>query len=78
MVTHDVDEAVFLADRVVVMTNGPEARVGAIIEIDLPRPRRREHLLDDARFYALRAQLLEHLETMPGHQEPQAVQLALA
>jgi nitrate ABC transporter ATP-binding subunit len=78
MVTHDVDEAVFLADRVVVMTNGPEARVGGIIEIDLPRPRRREHLLDDARFYALRAQLLEHLETMPGHQEPQAVQPALA
>ena len=78
MVTHDVDEAVFLADRVVVMTNGPEAHVGAIVEIDLPRPRRREHLLDDARFYTLRAQLLEYLETMPGHTGPEPVQLALA
>jgi nitrate ABC transporter ATP-binding subunit len=78
MVTHDVDEAVFLADRVVVMTNGPEARVGAIVEIDLPRPRRREHLLDDARFYALRAQLLEHLETMPESRPTPSTELAFA
>ena len=78
MVTHDVDEAVFLADRVVVMTNGPEAGVGAIVDIDLPRPRRREHLLDDARFYELRARLLEYLETTPSHNELTPEEFALA
>jgi ABC-type nitrate/sulfonate/bicarbonate transport system ATPase subunit len=69
---------VFLADRVVVMTNGPEARVGAIVDIDLPRPRRREHLLDDARFYELRARLLEYLEAAPSHNEPPQPVFALA
>lgn len=78
MVTHDVDEAVFLADRVVIMTNGPEARVGAIIEIDLPRPRRREHLLEDARFYGFRGQVLDFLETGLGCGELQPAQLTLA
>ena len=77
MVTHDVDEAVFLADRVVVMTNGPEARVGGIIDIDLPRPRQREQLLDDARFYELRARLLEYLETMPLQNEMRPTELAV-
>lgn len=77
MVTHDVDEAVFLADRVVVMTNGPEARVGAIVDIDLSRPRQREQLLDDARFYELRAQLLEYLETTPSLKEQGQPEFAL-
>ncbi|MDZ4816649.1 MAG: ABC transporter ATP-binding protein [Verrucomicrobiota bacterium] len=62
MVTHDVDEAVFLSDRVVMMTNGPEATVGKIVKIDLPRPRIREQLLDDARFYQYRGELLDFLE----------------
>src|SRR6185503_11432612 len=57
MVTHDVDEAVFLADKVVMMTNGPEARVGRIIDIDLERPRNREAVLDDPHFYRLRGEL---------------------
>jgi ABC-type nitrate/sulfonate/bicarbonate transport system ATPase subunit len=69
MVTHDVDEAVFLADRVVMMTNGPAARVGAILDIDLPRPRNREAVLDDPHFYDLRGQLIEFLET--NHLNPQ-------
>ncbi len=67
MVTHDVDEAVFLADRVVMMTNGPAARVGAVLKIDLPRPRHREAVLDDPRFYELRGKLIEFLETNHLH-----------
>ncbi len=47
MVTHDVDEAVLLADRIVMMTNGPAATVGEILEVDLPRPRDRVALADD-------------------------------
>jgi nitrate/nitrite transport system ATP-binding protein len=62
MVTHDVDEAVFLADRVVMMTNGPEATVGKILNVDLPRPRNREAVLDDPYFYQLRGEILEFLE----------------
>jgi nitrate ABC transporter ATP-binding subunit len=62
MVTHDVDEAVFLADRVVMMTNGPDATIGEILEVDLPRPRDREAVLDDAHFYELRGQLIDFLE----------------
>ena len=61
MVTHDVDEAILLADRVVMMTNGPNARVGKILEIDLPRPRTRKMLLEHPDYYALREQLLTFL-----------------
>jgi nitrate/nitrite transport system ATP-binding protein len=61
MVTHDVDEAILLADRVVMMTNGPNARVGKILEIDLPRPRTRKMLLEHADYYGLREQLLSFL-----------------
>src|SRR4030095_13734896 len=46
MVTHDVDEALFLADRIVMMTNGPEAEVGDVPEVPFARPRRREHVMD--------------------------------
>jgi nitrate/nitrite transport system ATP-binding protein len=61
MVTHDVDEAVLLADRVAMMTNGPAARIGELLEIDLPRPRQRLALANDARFMALRARVLKFL-----------------
>jgi nitrate/nitrite transport system ATP-binding protein len=61
LVTHDVDEAILLADRVVMMTNGPNARVGKILEIDLPRPRTRKMLLEHPDYYALREQLLTFL-----------------
>ena len=67
MVTHDVDEAVFLSDRVVIMTNGPEAQVRAIVDIELPRPRHRDQLLDEPAFYEYRGRLLQHLEDMPNH-----------
>ena len=61
LVTHDVDEAILLADRVVMMTNGPNAKVGKVLEIDLPRPRTRKMLLEHPNYYALREQLLTFL-----------------
>ncbi|MGE3690069.1 MAG: ABC transporter ATP-binding protein, partial [Novosphingobium sp.] len=61
MVTHDVDEAILLADRVVMMTNGPNATIGKILKVDLPRPRDRKALLSDPRFYAYRQEVLHFL-----------------
>jgi nitrate/nitrite transport system ATP-binding protein len=60
-VTHDVDEAILLADRVVMMTNGPQARIGRIIKIDLPRPRTRKQLLEHPMYYHYRNELLAFL-----------------
>jgi nitrate/nitrite transport system ATP-binding protein len=62
MVTHDVDEALFLSDRVVMMTNGPAATVGEILEVKFPRPRSRKQLLEDPEYYRLREQLIGFLE----------------
>lgn len=62
VVTHDVDEAILLADRVVMMTNGPHAKVGKIEEIDLPRPRTRKALLEHPDYYKYRESLLTFLE----------------
>ena len=62
MVTHDVDEALFLADRVVMMTNGPEAEVGDILEVDFPRPRDRKDVMEHPRYYELREHLITFLE----------------
>jgi len=67
MVTHDVDEAVLLSDRVVMMTNGPAARIGEVLEVDLPRPRERLALAHDARFMELRASVLEFLYEKQAH-----------
>jgi nitrate/nitrite transport system ATP-binding protein len=67
MVTHDVDEAVLLSDRVVMMTNGPAARIGDILEVTLPRPRERLALAHDARFMELRAKVLEFLYEKQAH-----------
>ena len=62
MVTHDVDEAILLADRVVMMTNGPRAKIGRIMDVPLPRPRTREALLGHPRYYELREELIGFLE----------------
>lgn len=62
MVTHDVDEALFLSDRVVMMTNGPAATVGEILEVTFPRPRSRQQLLEDPMYYRLREELIGFLE----------------
>jgi nitrate/nitrite transport system ATP-binding protein len=61
-VTHDVDEAILLADRVVMMTNGPNARIGRVMEVDIPRPRTRRALLEHPRYYEYRRELLSFLE----------------
>ena len=61
-VTHDVDEAILLADRVVMMTNGPRATVGKIAAVNLPRPRSRRELLSHPDYYAYRAEIMGFLE----------------
>lgn len=61
-VTHDVDEAILLADRVVMMTNGPRARIGKVMKVDLPRPRTRKALLEHPSYYGYREELMNFLE----------------
>ncbi|HUO54348.1 MAG TPA: ABC transporter ATP-binding protein [Rhodoblastus sp.] len=61
-VTHDVDEAILLADRVVMMTNGPNAKIGRVLDVDLPRPRSRKALLAHPDYYLYREQVLSFLE----------------
>ncbi len=62
MVTHDVDEAVLLSDRVVMMTNGPEAQVGEIVKVPFARPRDRIHLMETTAYEDVRDELLSFLE----------------
>lgn len=62
MVTHDVDEALFLSDRIVCMTDGPEAEVGDILPVSFPRPRERKAVMEHPDYYKLRAHLIEFLE----------------
>ena len=72
-VTHDVDEAILLADRVVMMTNGPEATIGKITEVKLPRPRTRRALLDHPEYWHYRAEVLGFLEEYEhGHSRKDA------
>lgn len=74
-VTHDVDEAILLADRVVMMSNGPNAKIGNIMEVDLARPRSRKALLNHPDYYAYREELLEFLEAYEGGANPTEDQL---
>src|SRR5580765_3284434 len=62
MVTHDVDEALFLSDRIVCMTDGPEAEVGEILNVNFPRPRERKAVMEHPDYYSLREHLIEFLE----------------
>ncbi|MDH5370367.1 MAG: ABC transporter ATP-binding protein, partial [Gammaproteobacteria bacterium] len=61
MITHDVDEAVLLSDRIVMMTNGPAATIGEVLDVNLPRPRNRVELADNAEYNHLRAEVLKFL-----------------
>ncbi len=66
MITHDVDEAVLLSDRIVMMTNGPAATIGEILAVNLPRPRDRLALAEDPDFVHLRQMVLEFLYSRHG------------
>jgi nitrate/nitrite transport system ATP-binding protein len=72
MVTHDVDEAVLLADRIVMMTNGPAATIGEILAVDLPRPRNRVDLAEDSRYVHYRKAVIDFLYTRQAHVEKAA------
>ncbi len=78
MVTHDVDEALFLSDRIVCMTDGPAAEIGEIIEVNFPRPRDRKAVMEHPHYYKLREQLITFLEVRahrhhaPAHAAPAA------
>ena len=67
MVTHDVDEAVLLSDRIVMMTNGPAATIGEILSVDLPRPRERLALANDAKYMSYRSAVIEFLYAKQSH-----------
>jgi nitrate/nitrite transport system ATP-binding protein len=69
MITHDVDEAVLLSDRVVMMTNGPGARIGEVLEVAMGRPRKRLELAADPIYIKSRQRLLEFLYAR--HRTPQ-------
>ncbi|HMO47363.1 MAG TPA: ABC transporter ATP-binding protein [Rubrivivax sp.] len=72
MVTHDVDEAVLLSDRIVMMTNGPAATIGQVLHVNLPRPRERVALAEDRHYLHCRKQVLDFLYTRQGHVEAAA------
>ena len=69
MVTHDVDEAVLLSDRIVMMTNGPAATIGEVLTVDLPRPRNRVALAEDPRYQQCRKAVIDFLYTRQAHVE---------
>jgi nitrate/nitrite transport system ATP-binding protein len=66
MITHDVDEAILLADRIFLMTNGPQARIAEAVEIDLPRPRSRAEIVKHPHFYTIRNYLVDFLVNRSG------------
>jgi nitrate ABC transporter ATP-binding subunit len=71
MVTHDVDEALYLADRIALMTRGPRARLGAVVEVGFGRPRQRGAVLEHPDYYRLRERLLEFLEEQEAGGAPE-------
>ncbi|MGG6296546.1 nitrate ABC transporter ATP-binding protein [Leptolyngbya sp. AN02str] len=69
MITHDIDEALFLADRLVMMTNGPAATIGEVMEIPFERPRDRDQIMEDPEYYRLRNYALDFLYNRFAHDE---------
>ncbi|HBK66176.1 MAG TPA: bacitracin ABC transporter ATP-binding protein, partial [Cyanobacteria bacterium UBA11166] len=61
MVTHDVDEAVLLSDRIVMLTNGPGSKIGQILDVDIPRPRKRMEVVEHPSYYVLRSEMIYFL-----------------
>jgi nitrate/nitrite transport system ATP-binding protein len=62
MITHDVDEAIYMSDRIILMTNGPEANIGEILTVPFPHPRDRHAIQESKEYYELRNQALDFLE----------------
>ncbi len=69
MVTHDVDEAVLLSDKIVMLTNGPAATIGEVLAVGIARPRKRVELAEDARYLHCRKAVIDFLYTRQGHVE---------
>jgi ABC-type nitrate/sulfonate/bicarbonate transport system ATPase subunit len=69
MITHDIDEALFLSDRVVMMTNGPAATIGEIMTVPFARPRIRARMMEDPKFYELRNEALDFLYHRFAHDD---------
>jgi bicarbonate transport system ATP-binding protein len=67
MITHDIDEALFLCDRLVMMTNGPSATIGEVVNIPFPRPRDRAQIMEDPEYYNLRNYALDFLYNRFAH-----------
>jgi nitrate/nitrite transport system ATP-binding protein len=72
MVTHDVDEALLLSDRVVMLTNGPESQIGQILRVDLPRPRRRMEVVKHPDYYPMRSEIINFLNQQKRVKQRQA------
>jgi nitrate ABC transporter ATP-binding subunit len=73
MVTHDVDEAILLSDRIALMTNGPDARLAEIVEVKIPRPRFRSSIIDDPEYARLRSHIIHFLVERSRHLQEQAL-----
>ncbi|PSR15869.1 bacitracin ABC transporter ATP-binding protein [filamentous cyanobacterium CCP3] len=69
MITHDIDEALFLSDRVVMMTNGPAAKIGEVMQVPFARPRDRARMMEDPKFYELRNEALDFLYHRYAHDD---------
>ncbi len=80
MVTHDVDEALLLSDRIVLLTNGPESNIGQIITVNIPRPRRRMEVVQHPDYYPMRAEIINFLnqqKRVKQRQAAKAIQLQI-
>src|SRR6202165_2263374 len=73
MVTHDVDEAILLSDRIALMTSGPEARLAEVVEVKLPRPRSRADIIDEPEYARLRSHIIHFLVERSRHLQEQAL-----
>ncbi|MBW4533757.1 MAG: nitrate ABC transporter ATP-binding protein [Pleurocapsa minor HA4230-MV1] len=69
MITHDIDEALFLSDRLVMMTNGPSANIGEVLDIPFPRPRDRQKMMEDPKYFKLRNHALDFLFRRFAHDD---------
>ena len=77
MVTHDVDEALYLADRLILMTDGPEAMVGDVLDVPFPRPRNRAAVLGRSDYHAMRRHVIDFLEHHAHQSRPSALDQVL-